>query len=771
MALISCPECSKQVSSAAPQCPQCGYPLAKSDETTSTNPPRQARTTPRSAAPTFSAPISQQATHIVIHQPVKSHKGLARAAWILIFLVCGVALLPFLGFASWLVAGPVFFVTFILSIMVLSRGGTLSGILLLFTSIIGGPVFVTFAPFVSSFLGLGAAAKASIPKSESNEKAPLSNQLAGETIQSHLDKCRLIAPMRGNFNVVGGSFDWSKGTISPSNYNAITNLSQAGLITLAVDRDYENYKKGGSFSWDQWQQQTQGAVIAKISLSPTKTGLEFQSLGNPEWLQLPMGSFKVSDILQNEKREKGVNTYRIVMAKYNADWNPLFKKFMELSGQKAETKRKAMALLKWDMFNSTWIAIALDIADADQEFSTNNVLRTLESPDTSLPLPTHQAANSAIAAKPAPPPLTDYKEALSWNVQRIKLQAGSSWVRLAAKPEMHLQPFTLDPGDAEAFQQVRLISETSNGLRSKEISLAELLTSKASLSQAAFLYIRSDGSGRHQEIELRAEFVDSHNKTMEIKIDEGAPLPSKDISALLIGKWTSRNYNIASSTEYAANGTYVSIVGTSNHQEGSWRVDGNSVIHTWGDNKSWKRTIVSINNTEAVTKSYDGKIVLLKRETQVERPKSPEAGKSTQASGAQVDPDDRRKFELTNFVTQHHNKSSRGDVDGFIADYAEKVNHFDNGVVTRDFIRKDELEYHSPGTRVTETLIAPPQFERLDSDGVTYTASYSINFHRVRSDGQWSKGVSDVSLIIEVTKDGPLIVRQTAKARNIQKGR
>ncbi len=166
MALISCPECSKQVSTAAPQCPQCGYPLSNSVGKPAANLPNPVRASTPAATSNSPVPIPHQATHIVIHQPAKNHKGLARAAWILIFLVCGVALLPFLGFASWLVAGPVFFVTFILSIMVIARGGTLTGILLLFTSIIGGPVFVTFAPFVSSFLGLGVAAKASIQNSE-----------------------------------------------------------------------------------------------------------------------------------------------------------------------------------------------------------------------------------------------------------------------------------------------------------------------------------------------------------------------------------------------------------------------------------------------------------------------------------------------------------------------------------------------------------------------------------------------------------------------------
>ncbi len=126
--------------------------------------------------------------------------------------------------------------------------------------------------------------------------------------------------------------------------------------------------------------------------------------------------------------------------------------------------------------------------------------------------------------------------------------------------------------------------------------------------------------------------------------------------------------------------------------------------------------------------------------------------------------------KLTDFLILHHAKSSRGDVNGLIADYGEKVNHFNNGIVDRAFIRKDESEYHSSGTRVTETIITLPSIKRLPSDGNTWSVNYSISYHRVRSDGRWTKGISDVSLIIEVTNDGPLIVSQHAQTHDQQKG-
>ena len=212
------------------------------------------------------------------------------------------------------------------------------------------------------------------------DKASLSNRAAGDIIKAHFDNGRLLSPMRGTFNVVGGSFDWSRGTLSESSYRAIIALSRLDLVTLTVDRDYENYKKGNGFSWEQWQQQTQGNVIAKVSLIPTKAGLELASAENKNLLQLPMGTFTITEVTRNDKREKGVNIYRIVMVKYSATWNPLFQQFMELSGEKPQAKRKAMTLLKWDSFNSQWVVVATDLANEDQNFTTDNAQRGLESP-------------------------------------------------------------------------------------------------------------------------------------------------------------------------------------------------------------------------------------------------------------------------------------------------------------------------------------------------------------------------------------------------------
>jgi hypothetical protein len=123
---------------------------------------------------------------------------------------------------------------------------------------------------------------------------------------------------------------------------------------------------------------------------------------------------------------------------------------------------------------------------------------------------------------------------------------------------------------------------------------------------------------------------------------------------------------------------------------------------------------------------------------------------------------------LRSFLAAHHLKSTQGDVSGLVADYGDLVDHFSNGIVDREFIRKDESEYHSPGTRVSESIIARPEFAPLGSN--CYSAKYSISFHRVRPDGRWVKGNSDIDLQIEMTPAGPRIIRQRAKPRDQQKG-
>jgi hypothetical protein len=101
--------------------------------------------------------------------------GPARAGWILLFVTCGLSAVPFVGFGAWLIAGPVLLTTFILSIIVLSRGGTVQGLNLLVMTIIGAPLFISIAPVISSLVGLGSASSHTYPTSPVEATSPSSD--------------------------------------------------------------------------------------------------------------------------------------------------------------------------------------------------------------------------------------------------------------------------------------------------------------------------------------------------------------------------------------------------------------------------------------------------------------------------------------------------------------------------------------------------------------------------------------------------------------------
>src|SRR6266853_75516 len=96
----------------------------------------------------------------VIQQPDKQNRSLIITSWVLIGLVCLISVIPFFGFGSWLITGPILFIALVLGIIILARGETLPGLAILLTSLIAAPVFIAVAPFVSSLIGVGGTVAA-----------------------------------------------------------------------------------------------------------------------------------------------------------------------------------------------------------------------------------------------------------------------------------------------------------------------------------------------------------------------------------------------------------------------------------------------------------------------------------------------------------------------------------------------------------------------------------------------------------------------------------
>ena len=104
-------------------------------------------------------------------QTPANYKGVTLAAWVLIALTCLVALIPGVGFITWLVGAPILLVTFILGIVALSKGGTLQGILILLASVIAAPLFLFIAPIITTGGALAAGASSIEDIENSNEES------------------------------------------------------------------------------------------------------------------------------------------------------------------------------------------------------------------------------------------------------------------------------------------------------------------------------------------------------------------------------------------------------------------------------------------------------------------------------------------------------------------------------------------------------------------------------------------------------------------------
>ena len=108
---------------------------------------------------------------------VKSYKGMAIISWILMIVTCLIAIIPVIGFATWIFALIVVPLVVIFAIVILTRGGTGHGIVLLIAAIVLMPGWLLLAPVVSTLV-LGASVTA---KEQAEEKQIVANL---ETIAS-----------------------------------------------------------------------------------------------------------------------------------------------------------------------------------------------------------------------------------------------------------------------------------------------------------------------------------------------------------------------------------------------------------------------------------------------------------------------------------------------------------------------------------------------------------------------------------------------------------
>lgn len=100
----------------------------------------------------------------------QNYKGAALAAWIILGLLCAFAMIPAIGLLTWFFAIPILVITFIIGIVVLSKGGTFQGVLILLASLIVVPAFLMVAPIVMTTVFAAFAVESDLIENMVQEK-------------------------------------------------------------------------------------------------------------------------------------------------------------------------------------------------------------------------------------------------------------------------------------------------------------------------------------------------------------------------------------------------------------------------------------------------------------------------------------------------------------------------------------------------------------------------------------------------------------------------
>ena len=170
----------------------------------------------------------------------------------------------------------------------------------------------------------------------------------------------------GGFAELAGDFNTAQNEISGAGYKTLQAYEKVGIIKISASKT------------EVWL----GRQITKIFVTKTDAGEELAKKGGlPQkdgWLIMRLFNVvRVDEIIKNEARRKGIDDYRIIMANYTAELTPEYRRAWEMLGKKLSEKRKVIMLIKFDPFSSTWKHAVSDLANRDENFSTNYVSTVL----------------------------------------------------------------------------------------------------------------------------------------------------------------------------------------------------------------------------------------------------------------------------------------------------------------------------------------------------------------------------------------------------------
>jgi hypothetical protein len=120
--------------------------------------------------------------------------------------------------------------------------------------------------------------------------------------------------------------------------------------------------------------------------------------------------------------------------------------------------------------------------------------------------------------------------------------------------------------------------------------------------------------------------------------------------------------------------------------------------------------------------------------------------------------------EISEFLTGHHLKATLGDLNGLVQDYAERVDHFNNGIKDRAFIYSDEVKYHQGLKSLEEKMDGNPSIQALGDN--RFEVHYTMRNSWVAKNGKRGGIAVKVTLELVRTPSGWQITKHRSEEKH-----
>ena len=121
------------------------------------------------------------------------------------------------------------------------------------------------------------------------------------------------------------------------------------------------------------------------------------------------------------------------------------------------------------------------------------------------------------------------------------------------------------------------------------------------------------------------------------------------------------------------------------------------------------------------------------------------------------------EYDYRGFVLQHLQKCTNGDVSGIVADYADSVDYYENGMVTPSFIAKDRRKYMSSWPTLSIQMTSPVSYDTSNAPHIRVNFSYTFE---ARNGRKVSRGQTDNTWFLLQTPTGLKITSEKQTITN-----